>query len=418
MIFFSIVRQYRDSRVLAIGCIAYANGLPLLLTASTLGVWLKSYGLDYTTIGLFGLLHLPYALKPLWAPLLDHLPLPFLSNILGQRRSWLCLVQITAIIGLLGMVTQNPVENLYAFVAFGFLVTISAASQHVLMLTYQMETLTSRDWGVGEGMSVFTYRMAILTAGPGALSLATWLSWQEVYLLISFLMSIGLVSVLIMGEPEGCVGRRSPSFRTKGEWLRYAFMNPFKDFMTQKGWIAILVFMLIYRLPENFLSMMQTLFLLDLGFTYIEISAVAKTFGMAASLLGGFIGGYWIRLYGYKKILVWGALAHGVSCLLFLMQEKLGANVPFLYVTIGVEHFFSGVMLTGFLSYQLTCANMAFAATQLALLTSFANLAGTLAKPIAGIVIDHFGWALFLVLVVLSSIPGILWVYRIPFPRN
>jgi PAT family beta-lactamase induction signal transducer AmpG len=378
---------------------------------------LKSYGLDYTSIGIFGLLHLPYALKPLWAPLLDHVPLPLLTRALGQRRSWLCLVQITAIIGLLGMVSQNPVENLYAFVAFGFLVTISAASQHVLMLTYQIETLSSRDWGVGEGMSVFAYRMAILTAGPGALSLATLLSWQEIYIIISFLMFIGLMAVLMVGEPEGFVEHRTPSFSKKGEWLRYAFINPFKEFMTQKGWVAILVFMLIYRLPENFLSMMQTLFLLDLGFTYIEISAVAKTFGMAASLFGGFIGGYWIRLYGYKKTLVWGALAHGVSCLLFLIQEKLGANIPFLYVTVGIEHFFSGVMLTGFLSYQLTCANMAFAATQLALLTSFANLTSVFAKPLAGVVIDHFGWVPFLVLVVLSSIPGILWVYRIPFPR-
>lgn len=315
------------------------------------------------------------------------------------------------------MISQNPIENLYAFVGCGFLVTFSAASQHVLLLTYQMETLSSRNWGVGEGMSVFAYRMAILTSGPGALSLATLLSWQEVYFFITFLMLIGLVAVLLIGEPEFSQ-KGSLAITKKGEWLRYAFINPFKDFMSKKGWIAILVFMLIYRLPENLLSMMQTLFLLDLGFTYIEISAVAKTFGMAASLAGGFIGGYWIRQYGYKKTLFWGAIAHGVACLLFLIQGKLGANLSFLYVTIGVEHFFSGVMLTGFFSYQLTCASLAFAATQLALLTSFANLSGVLAKPLAGIVIDSFGWGPYFSLVALSSIPGILWVYRIPFPRE
>lgn len=337
---------------------------------------------------------------------------------LGQRRSWLCLVQVTAILGLLGMVSQNPVENLYAFVAYGFLVTFSAASQHILLLAYQMETLSTRDWGVGEGMSIFTYRMAILTAGPGALSLATWLSWQEIYILVAFLMLIGLVAVLIGGESEFERTQRAPAFSNTRDWLRYVLINPFKDFMTQKRWIAILVFMLIYRLPENLMSTMQTLFLLDLGFTNIEISTVAKTFGMAATLVGGFIGGDWIRRYGYKKTLLWGALAHGVSCLLFLMQERLGANLPFLYLTVGVEHFFGGVMLTGFFSYQLTCSNLSFAATQLALLTAISHLGGILARCRVGEVIDNFGWVPFLVLVVLSSIPGILWVYRIPFPRN
>ena len=404
--------------MLSIGCIAYANGLPWLLTASTLGVWLKEYGLDYTSIGLFGLLHLPYTLKPLWAPLLDHVPLPFLTNAFGQRRSWLCLTQVTAIAGLLGMISSNPVENVYAFISYGLLVTFSAASQHILLLAYQMETLYSRDWGVGEGMSVFGYRMGIFTAGPVALSLSTFFSWQEVYIFLGFLMLVGLIPVLMAGESEHISSAASPSFAKKRDWFRYAIIVPFKDFMGQKGWIAILIFMLLYRLPDNLLSMMHTLFLLDLGFTKIEISLVAKTFGMGTAIFGGLVGGYWIRLYGYKKTLIWGALAHGVACLLFLIQARLGANLPFLYVTVGVEHFCSGFMLTGFLSYQLTCANITFAATQLALLTSFANLSGVFVKPLAGLVIDNFGWVPFLVLVVLSSIPGILWVYRIPFPRD
>ncbi|MBA3812999.1 MAG: MFS transporter [Alphaproteobacteria bacterium] len=380
-----------------------------------MGVWLKSYGLDYTTIGLFGLLHLPYALKPLWAPLLDHVPLPFFTKALGQRRSWLCLAQLTAIAGLLGMISSDPVENLYAFVSCGLLVTFSAASQHILLLAYQMETLRSRDWGVGEGMSVFGYRMGILTSGPVALSLATYFSWQEVYSLLAFLMVVGLIPVL-MGDNLEHIS--APSLAKNRGWFRYAVVAPFKDFTRQKGWIAILVFMLLYRLPHSLLSMMQTLFLLDLGFTKIEISLIAKTFGMGTVIVGGFIGGYWIRRYGYKRTLLWGAMAHGIACLLFLVQARLGANLPFLYVTIGAEHFCGGLMLTAFLSYQLTCANVAFAATQLALLTAFTNLGSVFAKPISGVVIDTFGWVPFLMLVFLSAIPGILWVYRIPFPQQ
>lgn len=313
------------------------------------------------------------------------------------------------------MISQSPLNNLIAFAVCGFVVTISAATQNILLMTYQIETLESRDWGIGEGMSVFTYRMALLTAGPGALSLATWLSWQEVYLVMATLMLVGLVAVLMMGEPEFASIQKTPVFSRKREWFQYVLITPFKDFMAQKGWVAILLFMLIYRLPNNLLSMMQTLFLLDLGFTYLEISSVAKTFGMVALLLGGFLGGHWIRQYGYQKTLFWSALAHGMACLLFLGQAKLGANLSFLYGTIGVEHFLSGVMLTGFFSYQLMCSSKTFAATQLALLTSLANLGGVFAKPLSGFVVDHWGWEPFLVLVALSAIPGILWVKRIPF---
>ena len=315
------------------------------------------------------------------------------------------------------MASLDPLDNLKAFVACGFLVTISAASQHVLLLTYQIETLNSRNWGVGEGMSVFSYRMAILTGGAGALYLVDFFTWQEIYIFMALLMFIGLIAVLIMGEPDKIMSQRVQSFVKKGNWLRYALIGPFKDFMTQKGWMAILVFMLIYRLPEHLLNMMQTLFLIDIGFSYSEISVVAKTFGLGASILGSIIGGYWIRIYGYKNTLFWGGLCHGVSCLLFLAQEKIGGNLPFLYLTIGIEHFFSGVALTAFFSYQLTCVNVSFAATQLALLTSFANISATLAKPFSGLVIDSYGWTFYLTLVVISSLPGVWWVYRIPFSR-
>jgi len=326
-------------------------------------------------------------------------------------------VQVTAIGGLLGMACLDPIQDLYAFVSLGFLVTISAASQHVLLLTYQIETLHSRDWGVGEGMSVFAYRMAILTGGAGALQLATFFTWQDVYLILTLLMFIGLIAVLVMREPDRFALEHNHSFTQKGEWIRYALLEPFKDFMGKQGWIAILVFMLIYRLPENFFGMMQTLFLLDLGFTNTEISMVGKFFGLGTMILGGFIGGYWIRLYGYRRTLFWGALAYGLSCSLFLIQARLGAYLPFLYLTIGVEHFFGGIALTAFFSYQLTCSSVAFAATQLAILTSLDTLGRTLVQPLAGVFIDHFGWMPYLTLVILSSIPGILWVYYIPYSR-
>ena len=230
-------------------------------------------------------------------------------------------------------------------------------------------------------------------------------------------MIIGFVAVLIIKEPASHSSLYRQSFTTWAQWLSRAFIAPFKDFTKQSGWLAILLFMLFYRLPENLLAMMQTLFLLDLGFTYIEISSVAKAFGLSATILGSLVGGYCIRLFGYKQTLLWAAITHGLSCLLFLLQQKMGANLGFLYCTIGVENFFSGVALTAFFSYQLTCCSLQFAATQLALLTSVAELNRTLTAPLAGALIDSFGWTPYLWIVVLISIPGIMWVKYIPYNR-
>src|SRR3990167_4579072 len=385
MHFFSnLTQSYTKRHVLAIGCIAYANGLPLLLTSSTLGIWLKSYGLSYFSIGLFGLLHLPYTFKFLWAPLLDQVPLPFFKKYLGQRRSWLCLLQLTAIAGLWGMISFDPITDLKKFVGCGFVVTLSAASQHVLLLSYQMEILHSEEWGTGEGISILGYRLSILTSGAGALYLATLFSWQEVYFLISFLMFVGLVTVLLMQEPDPFVKDHTHAFENWRKWVSYTFIGPFKDFIRQSTWKDILVFMIVYRLPESLSHMMLPLFLLDLGFSYVDIGNATKIFGLAALVIGGIIGGYWIRDYGYKKVLWWGGWAYGASYLLFLIQQFLGANLPFLYFAIGIEHFCGGITLTAFFAYQLTCCRVTFAATQLALLTSLADLSRTLSTPLAG----------------------------------
>lgn len=415
--FVGALQQYLNPRVLTIGCISYANGLPLLLTSKTLGIWLESYGINYTSIGLFGLMHLPYTFKFLWAPILDHTPLPFLHKLLGQRRSWLFLTQLTAIMGLLAMIALDPIQNMIPFVACGFLVTFSAASQHVLLLAFQIESLETQNWGIGESMGVFGFRMAILTGGAGALYLATFFTWKEVYFIITLLMLIGLFAPLLAHTPKQNLHAKKDGSRSPQEWIAYAVIQPFKEFMTKQGWWAILVFMLIYRLPENLLGMMQTLFLLNLGFTYVEVASVEKVYGLGATILGGIIGGYIIRSYGFKSALLWGGIGYGLSLVLFLLQAHMGPNLSFLYVAIGIEHLFSGLSLTAFFSYQLTCCSIRFAVTQLALLTSFASLPRTFASPIAGYAIDSWGWIPFIILVIFSSLPGILWLKVIPHEK-
>lgn len=408
-------KSYAEPPFLAIACISYANSFPFLLTGSTLGLWLRTYGLDYSMIGLFGLLHLPYAFKALWAPFLDQMPLPFLSAKLGQRRSWLFLTQITAIGGILGMVMLNPLEHFPLFMLAGFVMTFSGASQHVLLLAYQREILSSQSWGMGEGISIFTYRLGLLTASAGSLYLATYTDWTVVYGLMGALMSIGLLALFFVKDSHRAPSL--PSSKNWKTWLNNAFLGPFKDFTHQYRWPLILAFMLLYRLPEHCLHPFLSLFLLNLDFSYTEIANATKVCGMMATITGGIVGGYAIRLYGYKLILRGGAIGYGLSCLLFLLLGNFRTSVPAFYGIIILEHFFSGFTLASFFAYQLACCNQSFAATQIALLTSFTSL-GALFSPLAGLLIEKFGWSPYILFTALSAVPGILCLSYLPFPQQ
>lgn len=406
------IRPYTDHRVLAIGMIAYANAIPALLTASTLAIWLKEYGLSYSAIGLFSLVHLPYNFKFLWAPILDQARLPILGNIMGQRRSWLFLLQLICILCLLWMAQLNPGENLMGFITLSVLTSVAAASQHVLLLAYQVQTLESREWGVGEGMSVFGFRMGLLSSGAGALYLATILPWSWVYTVLAGVMALALLVVLLIPEPqvlhEGEYSKEDCLKDRIAAWFRNIFLKAYKDFTQRNGWVWLLVFMMLYRLPDHLLGPLPSLFLLDIGYSKAEIATVSKVFGLITTILGGLVGGLLLREWSFHKTLLFAGIFHGFSMLGFLFLNQTGYDMPTLYSIMALEHFSSGLGLTAFFSYQMSQCNPKFAATQLAIMTAAAALGHRLGGLAGGVLVDWLSWGGFFIIVCLSTIPGIL----------
>jgi len=413
------IRPYGDPRILAIGMIAYGNGIPLLLTSSTLAVWLKDYGLSYSAIGLFSLVQLPYNFKFLWAPVLDQVQIPYLGRYMGQRRSWLFILQLITIVCLGILSRLSPTEDLTLFVSVCLLTSVAAASQHVLLLAYQVQTIEQRDWGVGESLSVFGFRMAILTSGAGALYMASWMPWQDVYLILAAVMVVCLVVVLIIPEPHIdnlLVYKKGDTFSQKVYlWFKNVAWKSYADFMKREGWVSVLVFMLIFRAPDYLLGAMPTLFFLDLGFSKVQVAEVSKFYGLIMTILGGFVGGVMIREWRFKKTLLIAGYFHGFSMLFYLWQNAVGYHIPTLYATISLENFSGGMGLTAFFSYQLTQCKPQFAATQLALMTATVAISQRIGGVFSGILVDNLGWNEFFSIVALSAIPGVLWIHRLRF---
>src|SRR5690606_35746346 len=171
------VGVYARPRVIAIGFLGFASGLPLLLTLSTLSIWLAEEGVTKTAIGLFALVGIPYSLKFLWAPLIDRLPVPLLTRALGRRRGWMILTQVLLMAALLGLGATSPAEMPEVTAICALAVAFCSASQDIVIDAHRVEILEEREYGAGAAMIVFGYRCGLLVAGAGALYIASITSW-------------------------------------------------------------------------------------------------------------------------------------------------------------------------------------------------------------------------------------------------
>src|SRR5947209_10970266 len=181
------IRGYADHPVLVALAMAFASGLPLVLTGGTLTFWLAQEHVSKATVGLFALVGWPYTWKWLWSPILDRLPLPLLTGWLGRRRAWLLVSQACLVVALLGLGRSDPARELGLTAFWAVMVAFASASQDIVIDAYRAETLTAGQLGPGSGAYLVGYRVGMLVAGAGALYLAEWYGWGAAYTVMACL---------------------------------------------------------------------------------------------------------------------------------------------------------------------------------------------------------------------------------------
>jgi MFS transporter, PAT family, beta-lactamase induction signal transducer AmpG len=419
---FDSMTVYLDRRVITILFLGFSSGLPLLLVFSTLSLWLKDEGVTKTMIGLFALVRTPYTFKFLWAPLIDRVPLPLLTRWLGRRRGWAVLTQIALMASILGLASTTPSMDLMATAVFALFVAFCSASQDIVIDAYRIEALEDRQQGAGAAMVVNGYRIGMLMAGAGAISLADALSWSAVYSIMAAMVLIGLVTVLLghePKEPEAAAGEAEES-RGAAKWLASAVVSPFADFIKRDGWVFVLLFIMLYKLGDAYLGVMANPFYVEMGFTKGEIAAVSKVFGMGATIVGGLLGGILVFRYGIRASLLACGVLMAASNLVFAVQAMVGHSVPMLAVTIAVENLTGGMGTTAFVAYLSSLCNVAYTATQYALLSSFMAFARDVLSASSGWLADQVDWVTFFLFSTGLAIPGLvllIWMMR-RFPRS
>lgn len=416
-----------DARVRRLFFLGFSSGLPILLVFGTLSFWLREAGVDRSTIGYVSWVALAYAVKWVWSPLVDRLPLVGLTTVFGRRRGWMLLAQAGVIIGLLGMAVSDPRESLEHVVLLAILVAFSSATQDIAIDAYRIESAEQRMQGLLAAAYSFGYRLAMICASAGVLWIAAavdtneetyeQLPWMVAYGSMAALMLVGVITTLFAPEPKSVKkDELVPSGGTRLErfalWFKGAVIEPFADFFKRYGWLALLILLLIstYRISDIVLGVISNVFYKDMGFTKDEIATVSKVFGVIMTLLGTGLGGVAIYRFGVMPILFIGALLSAATNLLFSMLAVAGHDFWMLVAVVGMDNLSAGVASAAFIAYLSSLTNVSYSATQYALFSSVMLLFPKFIGGFSGVMVDAIDYPYFFTVTALMGLPVLVLV--------
>jgi PAT family beta-lactamase induction signal transducer AmpG len=407
---------YADRRLVAIFFMGFSSGLPLLLVlpGATLGIWLRESEVDLTTIGIFALVGIAYSFKFVWSPVMDHVAVPWLTRWLGRRRSWALVTQF-ALIGSMIMLSQtDPATNPELTALWALVVAFASASQDIVIDAFRIELLEDDEQGFGAAATQYGYRGGLIVAGAGALFAAEYGGWSFAFLLMAACVLVGVVTVLLTREPRTEAAAPAEPLSI-GMGLKHAAIDPFANFMERDSWLVILVFILFYKVGDAVAGAMAGPFYVDMQFTKAEIAEASKLFGIAASMVGIFIGSLMVFRMGIMKALMVAGILQMLSNLMFAAQAMIGHDFAFLFATIGIENLSGGMGSAAFVAYLSSLCNIKYTATHYALLSSLMAVPRTIIAASGGYVAETLGWMPFFVLTTVTALPGLLilwWLMR------
>ena len=414
------LRVYLEPASLRMLTLGFSAGLPLLLVLGTLSFWLREAGVDRTTIGYLSWVGLAYAFKWVWSPLVDRMPLPLLTRLLGRRRSWLLLSQGLVMAGLVGMAFNDPQLTLTPVIWCALAVAFGSATQDIALDAFRIESADTERQAALAATYQTGYRLAMIWAGAGVLWLAARAevaggalyqpgAWKVAYLVMAASMLVGTLTVLLSREP---LPRAIPPAKNALDWLRSALVEPFADFLGRYRWQAVLILALIavYRISDVVMGIMANPFYVDMGYTKDEVAAVTKVFGVLMTLLGAFVGGVLSMRLGVMRVLMLGAVLSAGSNLLFAWLGTRGHDLTGLIFVISADNLAGGIASAAFIAYLSGLTNVQYSATQYALFSSMMLLAPKWIAGFSGRFVDANGYTEFFVGTALLGLPVLILV--------
>jgi PAT family beta-lactamase induction signal transducer AmpG len=386
-------------RLLAVLFLGFSSGLPLALTSSTLQAWFTQAHISLMTIGSLSLLGIPYTLKFLWAPLMDH----FSIIILGKRKGWILIMQLSVALTLLLMAQLNPISQAAQMGLIAVFIAIFSASQDVAIDAYRTDVLLPAERGLGATYYVFAYRIALLLSGGLALVCADYVGWKITYELMAILILLSMLPAYKAPNVEEISCQTSNVLQT----MRMSLY----DLLRRDKILILILFVIFYKFGDALaLSLMTNFLLQGLGFSLTEVGLAYKVVSFVATLLGGLIGGMLLLKWNIYRALLFFGLAQAFSNLVFVALAIIGKNFLFMALAIFIENFCSGLSTAAFLAFLMSLCNHRYTASQYALLSAIASLGRVLLGPVAAILVQRLGWVEFYIWGFILCFPGIIFL--------
>jgi PAT family beta-lactamase induction signal transducer AmpG len=449
---------YADRRMLRILLLGFISGFPWIIIGTALTLWLKEDGLSRSTIGYASLIFGVYAINFWWAPLVDRIRIPFLTDKIGHRKSWIFTLQAIMLLCLIAWTQLDPTASLAVVVAVGLVIAICSATQDITIDALRIEQIPAEDKpaiAAGAAIAVVGWWTGYKLGGAIMLFVADKLEamghanyWQLTFVALAGIIVLLNLLLLLIPEVSDAIRRQEQraaqqrmasamgatattgdtdgSTKSNGNilvqmvaWFSSTYIGPVLSFFRKNGWqigFAILAFVFLFKIGEAFMGKMSLVFYKELGFSKSDIAIFSKSLGWITTVVFTLIGGWFAFRAGVVKALFIAGIAMACTNLMFSWLAWAGPSKGLFAAAVIVDDIAAAFATVAFVTFISLLVDRTYTATQYALLASIATFGRTTMAAFSGQMVDSLDgdWGLFFIITTLMVIPSLilLWFIR------
>ena len=439
-----LITSYFERRMARILLLGMISGFPWVLIGSSLSLWLKEDGLSRSAIGWAGLIFGVYAFNFLWAPLIDRLRIPVLTDRLGHRKAWIISLQAVILVCLMFWSTIDPSTSLALVIGAGLIIAICSATQDITIDALRIEQIDkddARGMAAGAAVAVVGWWSGYKIGGMIALFLADYLEtsgvanyWQMTFVMLGILIvlcNIGLLFIPETGTKERAADQRNAqqamANRMGGSgpivqlvsFLTTTVIEPLWSFFRKNGvqiGVMILAFIFLFKIGEAFMGKMSIVFYKEVGFSKSDIAIYSKGLGWITTVIFTLIGGLFALRTGVVRALLISGVAMAATNILFSVLHWVGQNELMFAIAVIADDLAAAFATVAFVTFISLLVDRNYTATQYALLASIGTLGRTLLASSSGAMVDWLNgdWGIFFIITAMMVIPSLvlLWALR------
>jgi PAT family beta-lactamase induction signal transducer AmpG len=436
-------KVYLDKRMLRILLLGIISGFPWVIIGSSLSLWLKEDGLSRSTVGWAGLIFAVYAFNYLWAPLIDRIRIPWLTNKVGHRRGWIIVMQLVILLSLVSWFLLDPTANLALVITIGLVIAIASATQDITVDALRIEQIgknEGKSMQAGAAMAVVGWWTGYKLGGVIALNAAEYFEkagfenyWQLTFLVLGIVVITCNIALMFVHESQPTERQEaqrktdemiqnklgSPNFLTKSAaWISGTIAGPILSFFKKNGFkiaLGILGFVFLFKIGEAFLGRMSIIFYKEIGFSKADIAIYSKGLGWITTVIFTLLGGLFAIRSGVIKAMFVSGILMASTNLLFSLLAWSGKSELLFAIAVIFDDMAAAFATVAFVAFISMLVDRTYTATQYALLASIGTAGRTTLAASSGAMVDWLNgdWGIFFIITAIMVIPSLIFLYFI-----